>query len=146
MRRLVYTSTAKSLMDERHLQSLLWVSRRNNRMNEITGLLVYHDGCFFQVLEGETDRVEACFSRICRDSRHENFILLSRDHIASRIFSQWWMAYHQFEELDPHQKKQLLSLRDFAAQARDHDLTRDPKTNALLLAFLSGFRDLDMVG
>jgi len=146
MRRLVYTSTAKKLMGERDLRSILRVARSNNSANQLTGLLIYHDGCFLQALEGEADSVAACYKYIQKDPRHENCILMSNDEIVTRIFSQWWMSYRSVEDLGHHQKKQFLSLKEFATHARSNDLTEDPKTNAFLLAFLSGFRDLDMVG
>jgi len=146
MRRLVYTSTAKKLMNERDLQGILRTARKNNALSGVTGLLIYHDGCFFQVLEGEADQIEACYKHIKKDTRHENCILMSNDEVVSRLFSKWWMSYRAVEELGHHQKTQIVRLKDLAAKARNSDLTQDLKTNALLLAFLSGFRDLEMTG
>lgn len=145
MRRLVYTSTARRLMNERDLQAILRIARTNNAMNQITGLLIYHEGCFFQAIEGDAEIIDTCYHLIKRDQRHENCILLSDDTVVSRLFSNWWMSFRSVEDLGHYQKKQFLDLQDLAEQARGQDLTQDIKTNALLLAFLSGFRDLEMI-
>lgn len=146
MHRLIYTSTAKKLMTERDLQLLLRSARDKNAINEITGLLVYHDGCFLQVLEGEKEALQTCYKRISRDLRHQDCIVMFNDPVVSRMFTQWWMSYRPLEDLNRHQKKQFIGLQALAVRARKSDLIEDKKANALLLAFMSGFRDLDMVG
>ena len=146
MYRIVYTSTARKMMTDRDLQKILRPARTNNAANLITGMLIYHDGCFMQVLEGEQAAVEACFAKVCKDSRHDNIITLSSETIVSRIFTDWWMTYQDFNNLVRHQKSQFVDLTALSKQARLSNLIEDPKTNALLMAFLSGFRDLDMVG
>lgn len=146
MHRLVYTSTSKKMLDERELRLILRAARERNAMDQVTGLLIYHDGCFLQVLEGEEGSIMACYQRISRDSRHTNCILMSNEAVTGRMFSQWWMSYLKMDELSHHQQKQFISLKAFAERARGNDLTQDQKTNAFLLAFMSGFRDLDMAG
>ena len=110
MHRLIYTSTAKKLMTERDLQLLLRSARDKNAINEITGLLVYHDGCFLQVLEGEKEALQTCYKRISRDLRHQDCIVMFNDPVVSRMFTQWWMSYRPLEDLNRHQKKQFIGL------------------------------------
>jgi len=144
MYRIVYTSTAKSLMSERELQQILRSARRNNAANLVTGMLIYHDGCFLQVLEGPREAVEACYATILKDSRHRDCITLAKESVVSRLFSVWWMSYQSHDTLAPSQQKQFVSLRALARAAKDGELLSDLKTNAILLAFLSAFRDLEM--
>lgn len=146
MYRIIYTSTARKMMTDRDLQKILRPARAYNAANLITGMLIYHDGCFMQVLEGDQAVVQACFEKVSRDRRHENVIKMSSEAVVSRIFSDWWMTYQDFDGLTRHQKSQFVDLTSFSKQARLGDLIQDPKTNACLMAFLSGFRDLDMVG
>jgi hypothetical protein len=40
-------------MAHEELLTLLAQSRKNNLPTDITGMLMYMEGCFFQVLEGE---------------------------------------------------------------------------------------------
>jgi len=49
---LSYTSIASHLMAHDELIQLLQEARENNRKRGITGMLLYMEGCFFQVLEG----------------------------------------------------------------------------------------------
>ena len=144
MYRVVYTSTARSLMNERELQQILRSARRNNALDLITGMLIYHEGCFLQVLEGPKAQVEKCYAKIQKDSRHQGCITLANDYTVSRLFSEWWMSYRTVGDLASFQKKQFLSLQHLAEKARDGEFISDLKTNALLLAFLSAFRDLEM--
>lgn len=48
---LIYVSTAVEQMTSDQLRELLSVSRRNNIGDGVTGMLFYHEGSFFQVLE-----------------------------------------------------------------------------------------------
>ena len=53
MFRLVYLSTANSHFSKAELTSLLQLSRSNNQRLGITGMLLYKDDNFIQILEGE---------------------------------------------------------------------------------------------
>ena len=146
MYRIVYTSTSRKLMDSRALQQILRSARTNNAANLITGMLIYHDGCFLQVLEGEEDDVERCYKHILKDHRHTSVIRMSAETVISRVFSNWWMSYQDFDDLSQRQQKQVVSLTELGKTLREGELTEDLTTHALLLAFLSGFRDLEMAG
>lgn len=67
-------------------------SRLSNQANGITGLLAYAHGVFLQVIEGEEAVVEALFSRILTDPRHNNTQVLHRGDISERIYADWGMG------------------------------------------------------
>jgi hypothetical protein len=68
---LAYTSFSRLPVQEATLSDILGVSRRNNSRDEITGILMYADRTFFQVLEGEQSAVEDCYyKQILNDPRH----------------------------------------------------------------------------
>lgn len=144
MRRLIYTSTAVSLMNERALGVLLADARLRNKADNLTGLLIYHEGCFFQILEGREDMVEACFDRIGKDNRHNGCILLADDRVSSRMFADWWMAHRQFADMTTLQQKQFVELSALAKSMSGQPGENDTKAHAILLAFLSTFRDLEL--
>ncbi|MCH9790676.1 MAG: BLUF domain-containing protein, partial [Planctomycetes bacterium] len=50
---LIYVSKCNSRMSKFELEAILKQSRHFNGIQEITGMLVYDRGHFFQVLEGE---------------------------------------------------------------------------------------------
>ena len=79
MYQVVYISTARREYGKRELADILEVSRRNNTRDDITGVLCYHGGTFFQMLEGDEERVRAVMARVDRDPRHYGVtILLAR--------------------------------------------------------------------
>lgn len=67
--------------------------RRNNEPLEITGVLCFGDGCFFQCLEGGRAAVEGLYDRLLNDHRHRNVTLLSKRAVPQRMFTQWSMKY-----------------------------------------------------
>jgi hypothetical protein len=93
MEYIVYVSTAKRLMNEEELLDILTVSRTKNKINNITGMLLYAQGTFIQVLEGEKENLDDLFQSIEKDNRHKNIIKLITGVITQRNFSDWTMAF-----------------------------------------------------
>jgi hypothetical protein len=89
----VYVSSAHKLLDDAELLELLQVARQNNQRSDVTGMLLYRDGNFLQVLEGPAPAVDALIDKIKRDTRHHGLILMSRRGIEERQFSDWQMAF-----------------------------------------------------
>lgn len=82
------------------LRSILATARRNNRANNITGLLMFNGKRFLQVLEGPADAIGATFERISRDSRHRGQVLLARKAIERREFGDWSMGFKDKTDQD----------------------------------------------
>lgn len=61
---IVYISSSPEPLETSQVSDILGSSRINNARDGITGLLVYHDQLFFQVLEGNRSVVEHCYARI----------------------------------------------------------------------------------
>ncbi len=90
---LVYASAATADLSESECEEILDAARRHNRPAGITGMLVYHEGSFLQVLEGDEAVVEALFERIERDPRHTDAVVLFRGTVDGREFGRWSMGY-----------------------------------------------------
>ena len=75
------------------IREILAVSRVNNARDEVTGGLLFSEGCFAQVLEGPLDAVEAAFERIQCDPRHCEVVVLQSGPVAKRDFPNWSMAF-----------------------------------------------------
>ena len=90
---LVYCSSAVRPMDEAALTSLLLRARANNTRLGITGVLLYHDGSFLQVLEGAEAVVRSLFDRIVRDPAHSSVVELLSRPIEQREFPGWSMGF-----------------------------------------------------
>jgi hypothetical protein len=75
------------------LEDLLEQAQSNNSSQGITGALVYVDGFFLQVLEGEKQSLQKLMQAICKDFRHETVTVLQEEEIAAAAVSAWDMAY-----------------------------------------------------
>jgi Sensors of blue-light using FAD len=137
---LAYLSSALAKPSETGLRAILETSRRNNGADGITGLLLYHDGNFFQVLEGAKGAVLTCYDRIVADSRHHGHIVLLSEEISQRNFSDWSMAYVPYAELTVERRK---GLRDLQALRDDKALrtaVKDAEVGVFVNGFLANFR------
>lgn len=97
---LVYLSSATVPFSQADLDALLEKSRANNTRDDISGILVYRDGDFLQVLEGPEDKVRATFARIGRDTRHNRVIVLDEATIGERAFGDWSMGFRRVKRGD----------------------------------------------
>ena len=75
------------------LEDILEHARSNNAKKGITGALVYVDGVFLQILEGDTEVVKELMKKISRDVRHGTVTVLKQGEIPAPTFSDWRMAY-----------------------------------------------------
>ncbi|WP_417700525.1 BLUF domain-containing protein [Pseudophaeobacter sp.] len=110
MYRTVYISAAMNLFSDAQLEALLAVARRNNQRDHISGLLMYHDGSFLQVLEGEREAVEACVTRIAANPNHKQFLRLVQGEVSDRLFPAWSMGFARPEDLGDQDKNALTGL------------------------------------
>ena len=94
MHHLIYLSWATSPLSDQELQDLLLTARRRNAELDVTGILLYGNGCFMQVLEGERATVHHLYEHIKRDARHRNVTAYADKAIAQRAFGEWAMAFH----------------------------------------------------
>ena len=92
MERIIYISTCRTDPDRAMVQDILGTSRRNNRRDGLTGLLVVGGRRFLQVLEGPAGQVEAAYERIKADPRHFALVQLSRKPVGERAFGAWDMG------------------------------------------------------
>jgi hypothetical protein len=96
---VLYVSAATRLLNVGELGDILESARKHNRINQITGILLYKDGNFMQLLEGPTEAVERSMIRIRDDSRHRGIIVLHKQRIETRQFPRWSMAFPDRYEL-----------------------------------------------
>jgi hypothetical protein len=90
---LVYSSVATEAMPKSKLYKILHGARAANAIANVTGLLVFAEGKFLQVLEGQKEVVCALMQKISMDHRHNNVRVVTEQAIDTRIFPSWKMAY-----------------------------------------------------
>lgn len=69
-----YVSTAKIDLPDQGVQDIMTTAVNFNKAEKITGLLLYNERNFFQLIEGEKKTIEDLYERIVQDSRHQNII------------------------------------------------------------------------
>ena len=132
---LIYSSAAAPSFDESQLPELLEVARTNNSKLFITGMLLYHERSFIQVLTGPKTHVETLFEKISKDPRHTDTRVLFRGSVTERSFNDWSMGFYQSTA---ETKEELPGLNDVLKSGFDVD-DEDSKTRAIEV--LEGFRD-----
>ena len=80
------------------LQDLLQVARRNNQALGVTGMLLFTESTFLQVLEGAPAVVRSLYEKIAKDQRHANVLILAEDSIEQRNFGDWSMGFVSDQE------------------------------------------------
>ncbi len=90
---IMYSSQATQPMTVTGLEGILTDARTGNEAHNVTGALVYVDGVFFQILEGDKDVVTSLMSSIARDSRHHSVKVIYEAEVDARAFESWRMAY-----------------------------------------------------
>ena len=95
MLQLIYISTVTPGFDAGEVEAILARSRKNNRADRITGLLLFDGRRFMQALEGDATAVERTFQRIKSDPRHRAIVKLSERTVEAREFGEWAMAAEQ---------------------------------------------------
>lgn len=86
---LCYVSSARKSLSNTDINHLFTVNKRNNIDLDISGILIYNNGNFFQILEGEKSKLDHLFSKINDDERHYNVIKLINSTIDNRIFKEY---------------------------------------------------------
>ncbi len=142
---IAYVSLSKTLFEEALLSDILTVSKRNNTRDGISGVLMYHNQLFFQILEGERNRVKNCYARILRDPRHSSISLMWEGEAVTRAFTSWAMGYAGPDEIGLHSGHRLASLADLSSAK---DATTSSKNLALQMALqmFRNFSDVDRFG
>lgn len=75
--RLVYASRVhEEAFGPSELERIREESSRHNAKSDVTGLLVFGHGHFLHGLEGDRDEVNAIYSTIARDPRHQGATIL----------------------------------------------------------------------
>jgi hypothetical protein len=90
---VIYSSQATAAMSVDDLEEILVDAREGNERRNITGALIYVDGVFLQVLEGDKQTVLSLMRSIGDDSRHSSVKVFYEAEVETPMFGRWSMAY-----------------------------------------------------
>ena len=114
---LSYTSNAVVEISFLGNLRLLAHSFLNNQKHNITGLLIYKNKQFAQVIEGDEDSIESIWGKIQRDTRHKDIQLLSIEPIDNRSFTKWSMLFPESEKAVEYFPEMVEAVRDLEIPA-----------------------------
>jgi hypothetical protein len=134
---LAYVSSAAVAFTDDDIAAVLTLSRSNNASLDITGVLLYRDGRFIQILEGPDDVVRERFAVIAADPRHRGIHTVSEETIDGRQFPEWTMGYRPLTEAAVSRFPDYDDF--FEGRVADDILTDDGKRARLLLEWLRDY-------
>ncbi len=89
---MLYCSLLSEPMTLVAIEQLAATAASLNRMDHITGMLMYADGVFVQLIEGPSHAVNHLWARLLRDPRHRGVVqLYHRREVESRVCAGWGM-------------------------------------------------------
>lgn len=92
LRHVVYCSLATRAMDEDEIGQLVALAQRHNLARNITGMLAFANGVFFQWIEGPRVQIERLMAILHRDPRHHDLVTLSEsEEVRKRLYPDWDM-------------------------------------------------------
>ncbi|VVT34331.1 BLUF domain-containing protein [Rhizobium sp. EC-SD404] len=88
----VYCSRAAEGVDDVEVGRIIELSKHRNVTREITGVLVFGSGVFFQWIEGPPAQVETLIASLHGDPRHYDIVTLDRSaEKRERLYPDWEM-------------------------------------------------------
>ncbi len=126
MYHLVYISYATAPFSETELVDMLQKFRIKNKAKEITGMMLYLQERFIQVLEGDQSTIKRLYNKIEKDGRHKKVSIVLEGESPERIFKDWSMGFKNlsledynelngFQDIDTFFEKQNVSNESSAA-------------------------------
>lgn len=132
----IYCSAAVNpVLTRADLADLLAKARTKNASLGVTGMLLFHDGVFFQVLEGDRPTVEALYATIEADARHRRVTRLIIEPIEERAFAEWTMG---FSAVTYKELSEVPGLNDFFGKGQSFLSLGEGRAKTLLRAFKDG--------
>jgi len=136
---LIYISSATSWPSENDLKALLEQSRVRNLRQNITGMLLYNNAIYLQVLEGSEEDVHDIYNSILKDTRNNGNVTLVEEKISQRDFPNWSMGFKNLKSCAP---EELPGFQDIFNGKLDKELAVEntSKTLDLLIGFSKNAR------
>ncbi len=89
---LVYVSNRKVNCTEEEIEKILASCKKNNPPLNITGVLLYSDTKFIQLVEGDAKTITTLYDKIKTDPRHDKVMMISYNPINEKSFPSWNMG------------------------------------------------------
>lgn len=91
---IIYNSVALPDFTLTLVDDMLFAAKKFNAQNTITGIILFANGQFLQLIEGEESKIKSLYKRISNDTRHHKVNLLFNQKTERRLFKDWYMSYY----------------------------------------------------
>ena len=118
-----YVSTAHIDLQEQGVKDIMLTANEYNKGKEITGILLYNERNFFQLIEGEKEIIHNLYEKIKKDSRHQDIIKFLEKPVYRNAYDGYLTDFitdsnkfdqsqlkdylHYIEVLDPESQKSI---------------------------------------
>ncbi|OAB76100.1 BLUF domain-containing protein [Cochleicola gelatinilyticus] len=86
---ICYFSNSTIPLEKKALEQLFTTTVHNNTQLDITGILLYESGNFFQILEGDKEALKTLYTKIKIDDRHNSIFIILDKKIEKRTFAEY---------------------------------------------------------
>jgi len=97
---LVYVSNRKPNCTSEEIEKILASCKKNNPPLNITGVLLYSDTKFIQLVEGDAKVIMDLYDKIKKDARHSTPMMISYNPINEKSFPSWHMGTKDIAKSD----------------------------------------------
>ncbi|HVY88088.1 MAG TPA: BLUF domain-containing protein [Hyphomonadaceae bacterium] len=139
LHRLVYMSTAVGVLRADELDRIYLRAQAANKPYSLTGLLLFYEGSFLQLVEGPVAGISSLMQKVRRDRRHTGLITLESGPIETRSFPDSPMHFVSGRNLTPGEKQAFSDLRQAVMVRPNMVGSPAPGADNGLLTFLSSF-------
>lgn len=128
---ICYVSTAVKDLPVDEVQKIFNHAGEKNKKNDVKGILLYSNGNFFQVLEGNKEYVLPLFSLIEEDPRHHSII-----QVVGKEISQGSFDGYEFDVVTEKNKLNPNLLKDYLKPLKGIDEKVQDVVQDILEAFI----------
>jgi hypothetical protein len=96
---LIYVSKAEENVDHAEILNILTHSWKYNHNSYISGMLVYDNRHFMQIIQGPIATIDKLYARISKDRRHMNIKLIGEELLHERDCSGWGIGFYNKQEI-----------------------------------------------
>jgi len=124
-----YLSTANRDLNQDEVAELLDLTEIRNNNAGVNGLLIYSEGNFFEVIEGEEAKIKELFKNIKEDSRHRNIMVVFKKKIDKPLFDD-----KEANFISENTKHRQMKVENFLYYIKDLDESMQKAVKNILAA------------
>lgn len=114
--RLIYYSKNHKTIGLDEIRNIYSKAQTDNSAIGITGMLFHNENYFFQVLEGERQKISSLYNKILSDSRHKDVTIVSMEDINVRCYGKWSMLYINEANIENEELLRFFPEKSFSPQ------------------------------